>query len=117
MAYSLRLSDALDREARARCERLGISLNGLISVALDAYLRGPESLPKAESVAPAPQPEQPSARAEPANPRKAKYPSPSLRAAGESSFAASEPKPVLGPKPSKADRSRLADWYRAHPKP
>ena len=41
MAYSLRLPEALDAEARARCERLGISLNALICVAIDAYLRGP----------------------------------------------------------------------------
>lgn len=40
MAYSLRLPAALDADARARCERLGISLNALLCVALDAYLRG-----------------------------------------------------------------------------
>lgn len=40
MAYSLRLPPALDADARARCERLGISLNALLCVALDAYLRG-----------------------------------------------------------------------------
>lgn len=42
MAYNLRLPPALDAEARARCERLGISLNALLCVALDAYLRGPQ---------------------------------------------------------------------------
>jgi hypothetical protein len=39
MAYSLRLPSDLDSEARQRCERLGISLNALLCVALDAYLR------------------------------------------------------------------------------
>ena len=42
MAYSLRLPAQLDADARARCERLGISLNALLCVALDAYLREPQ---------------------------------------------------------------------------
>lgn len=41
MAFSLRLPPALEADARARCERLGISLNALVCVALDAYLRAP----------------------------------------------------------------------------
>lgn len=41
MAYSLRLPEALDAAARARAEHIGISLNALVCVALDAYLRGP----------------------------------------------------------------------------
>ena len=40
MAYNLRLPAALDADARERCERLGISLNALLCVALDGYLRG-----------------------------------------------------------------------------
>lgn len=46
MAYSLRLPDALDADARARCQRLGISLNALLCVALDAYLRGATAAPQ-----------------------------------------------------------------------
>lgn len=42
MAFSLRLPPALESDARARCDRLGISLNALLCVALDSYLRGPE---------------------------------------------------------------------------
>lgn len=42
MAFSLRLPPALEADARARCDRLGISLNALVCVALDSYLRGPE---------------------------------------------------------------------------
>jgi hypothetical protein len=41
MAYSLRLPDSLDAQARQRSGRMGISLNSLICVALDAYLRSP----------------------------------------------------------------------------
>lgn len=41
MAYSLRLPDALDAAARVKADYLGISINALICVALDAYLRGP----------------------------------------------------------------------------
>lgn len=44
MAYSLRLPPALDADARARCDRLGISLNALICVALDAYLQGSQAV-------------------------------------------------------------------------
>jgi len=39
MAYSLRLPDSLDALARKRAEGMGVSLNSLICVALDAYLR------------------------------------------------------------------------------
>lgn len=38
MAFSLRLSPYLEAEARQRAELLGISLNSLISVALDLHL-------------------------------------------------------------------------------
>lgn len=38
MAYSLRLPDALDVAARSKADYLGISLNALLCVALDAYL-------------------------------------------------------------------------------
>ena len=48
MAFSLHIPPALEVDARARCERLGISLNSLLCVALDAYLRAP-SEPAADS--------------------------------------------------------------------
>lgn len=35
---SLRLSDDLHQRCQVECERLGISLNALVAVALDAYL-------------------------------------------------------------------------------
>ena len=38
MAYSLRLSPALEALAREKSDYLGVSLNALICVALDAYL-------------------------------------------------------------------------------
>lgn len=44
MASTLRLPPELDAEARERCQRLGISLNALVCVALDAYLRNPPVL-------------------------------------------------------------------------
>ncbi len=53
MAYSLRLPDALDAAARERSDYLGISLNALLCVALDAYLRAPApAAPHAEAAAP-----------------------------------------------------------------
>lgn len=48
MSYPLRLPAQLDAEARERSERLGISLNALIAVALDAYLRGQPPAVKAK---------------------------------------------------------------------
>lgn len=42
MSYPLRLPVELDAAARERCASLGISLNALIAVALDAYLRADE---------------------------------------------------------------------------
>ena len=45
MAYSLRLPDALDAAARAKADYLGISINALLCVALDAYLRGQADAP------------------------------------------------------------------------
>ncbi|MEY4737042.1 MAG: hypothetical protein RL302_1361, partial [Pseudomonadota bacterium] len=42
--YTLRLPDALDAAARAKADYLGISLNALLCVALDAYLRNPVDL-------------------------------------------------------------------------
>ena len=52
MAYSLRLPDALDAAARAKADYLGISLNALLCVALDAYLRVPAALPTANTDSP-----------------------------------------------------------------
>lgn len=43
MTFPLRLTEDLHREARERAARVGISLNALISVALDAYLRAPQA--------------------------------------------------------------------------
>lgn len=55
MAYTLRLPDALDTAARAKADYLGISLNALLCVALDAYLRGPADVPTPQAgAAPAP---------------------------------------------------------------
>lgn len=61
MSYPLRLPPQLDAEARARAERLGISLNALIAVALDAYLRGQPAVAQ-------PKPGQPS-KAKPPKPK------------------------------------------------
>ena len=63
MAYSLRLPDALDAAARAKADYLGISLNALLCVALDVYLRTPMEQPNTPSrpgeLCKAPAPENP----------------------------------------------------------
>lgn len=70
MSYPLRLPPALDAEARERCQRLGISLNAFIAVALDAYLRAegrrPDAKRPAPAAAPPPKSKQRRQRAEPA---------------------------------------------------
>lgn len=43
MSFNLRIPPALDIAARARADALGISLNAIVLVAMDAYLRA--SLP------------------------------------------------------------------------
>ena len=58
MAYSLRLTDTLDAATRAKADALGISINALVGVALDAYLRGPGE-PSQTPADRAPTPEQP----------------------------------------------------------
>ena len=81
MAYSLRLPDALDAAARARADYLGISLNALVCVALDAYLRGAaEPQPLAGNAAPGETPQPSTGPQEPARaterPSKTKLQSP-----------------------------------------
>jgi hypothetical protein len=68
-AYPLRLPDELADTARQQAERLGISFNAFVAVALDAYLRGAATAPNKSSSRPAkpkpaskaraPKPEQP----------------------------------------------------------
>jgi hypothetical protein len=53
MSYPLRLTPELDRRARERAAEVGISFNALVSVALDAYLRGVQTAAPAR---PAPRP-------------------------------------------------------------
>lgn len=112
MAVNIRLSPQVDFLARAYCERVGISLNSLVGVALDAYLQRSETAPGGASVAlqPEPRPPAPVAAAS-AAPATAKPVAPSRPVYHQPA----DPKPVLGPKPSKADRAKLADWYRRNP--
>lgn len=46
MTFNLRLPAELDLMARAKSESLGISLNALICVALDEYLKSPNEAPR-----------------------------------------------------------------------
>jgi hypothetical protein len=51
-AYPLRLPDELADTARQHAERLGISFNAFVSVALDAYIRGGTPAPNKASARP-----------------------------------------------------------------
>ena len=113
MAFSLRLSPYLEAEARQRAELLGISLNSLISVALDLHLSSsrvtdntPQSVLSIPAQAPATAPVQ--ALERPQSPTTPPFiPKPSLLGSGGNN----DPKPVLPPNPSKRDRQLLAQWY------
>lgn len=74
MAFSLRLTPALDQRARARADELGLSMNALVSVAVDLYLRVGQQIEEraasGESVL------QPAGQIEPALPAPKKPPSP-----------------------------------------
>jgi hypothetical protein len=120
MAFSLRLSPYLEAEARQRAELLGISLNSLISVALDLHLsssRVTDNTPQSVLSIPAQAPVNTVAKAvsEPQKP-------PVLQALERplsptnppfilGSGGNNDPKPVLPPNPSKRDRQLLAQWY------
>ena len=73
MSYPLRLSPELKELAKARAESIGLSLNALICLALDAYLRGPDASPPVRVPAPAlvvsrRQPSRPQAQQQPDSP-------------------------------------------------
>lgn len=115
MAVTIRLTPSIEALAKSYCERVGISLNGLIGVALDAYLQRPETAPASAPAALQPEPVPPApsvaASAAQATPRPAEH-DPQLL---QRLHVLKDPKPVLGPNPSKADRAKIADWYRRNP--
>ena len=135
MAVNIRLTPQIDSLARAYCERVGISINSLVGVALDAYLQRPKSDPcqvepepqgvPAEAAAVVPETVRTKlakfaglraaavGAAAPASiPAKEPHERPTLTAAP---WKPPEPKPTLSAKPSKAERAKLADWYRRNP--
>ena len=116
MAFNLRIPAALESEARERCERLGISLNALVCVALDAYLRQGAAAPEPAATVDAGPRDADAPGRKPdisAAPAKSK---PVLTASPFTAPARVAPKPVLGPNASKAERRALAQWHLDHPK-
>mgnify|MGYP003388909719 CR=1 FL=1 len=103
MAYTLRLPDALDAAARAKADYLGISLNALLCVALDAYLRGPSELPTPQTGAAPGGP----------NPSKTSIPEPERNEPGPSGqLGKSEPAKL-----TRAERKRLHDQRKHKSRP
>ena len=107
MAVNIRLSPSLDLAARAYCERVGISLNSLVGVALDAYLQHTERNSPVVERTPSESPV-----VKPAAPRASPV---GVQPTRTASSVTADPKPVLPNKPTKADRDRLAKWYRERP--
>lgn len=100
MAINVRLSPAVDSLARAYCVRVGISVNSLIGVAVDAYLqRNAQSVLSEPPERPTVPPIQPSAPQ-------------AMPARQNAPVAVPDPKPVLPASPTKRDRQRLAEWYQ-----
>ena len=106
MAFSLRLPDELDQRARDRAQAVGISLNSLVCVALDAFLRGGVSTQPSGTIhTPAPA----------ACGETVKKIAQLKQAAEQRATVSDDPKPVLSAKPTKAERRKLAEWYRRNP--
>ena len=105
MAFSLRLPEELEQRARERAQAVGISLNAMVCVALDAYLRAGIPLAQHGTKPPEPEPKAPEP-AERVAQLQQRQPLPS-----RSWQPDPDPKPVLPPNPTKADRTRLAQWY------
>ena len=99
MAFSLRLPEELEQRARDRAQAVGISLNAMVCVALDAYLRA--GILHAQHGTKTPEPGERVAGL----PQRQPVPVPTIREPDP------DPKPVLPSNPSKADRTRLAQWY------
>ncbi len=115
MAVNIRLTPQVDLLARAYCERVGISLNALVGVALDAFLQRPETAPVSAPAALQPEPVTPA-------PVAARSPAPatSKPVAGIPELASgftppADPRPYVGPNPTKREKAKLADWYRRNP--
>lgn len=115
MAITIRLTPQIETLAKSYCERVGISLNGLIGVALDAYLQRPETAPASAPAALQPEPVTPA-------PAAASSPAPAIpkpvaaipEPVGGFTPPA-DPKPYVGPNPTKREKAKLADWYRRNP--
>ncbi len=124
MATTLRLSPALEVETRAYCDRVGISLNSLVGVALDAYLRRSDAAQAKEfKTMPTPVSEKPSQLAPTAQAMEkldglresASQNRPVAESRPAPSYGPTFPKPVLSAKPSKAEKELLARWWRENP--
>jgi hypothetical protein len=117
MPFTVRLSPYLEAEARSRAELLGISLNSLISVALDLHLRSsrvadeqvqlPQSPPLPVSTTPKP-------KAPALIPERRILES--LPVVKSSPSPPNDPEPVLPNNPTKRDRQLLSQWHLRNPK-
>jgi len=96
MDLKIRLPESLDQRLRTHAENTGATLNSIICLAVDAFVPGGVKPEKPAVEAPA---------HEPVKPEKRVILTPKQQI---------PVKPKLGPKPTKAERSKLAEWHRAH---
>ena len=96
MDLKIRLPESLDQRLRTHAENTGATLNSIICLAVDAFVPGGVKPEKPAVEAPA---------YEPVKPEKRVILTPKQQIPA---------KPKLGSKPTKGERSKLAEWHRAH---
>lgn len=115
MAITIRLTPQIETLAKSYCERVGISLNGLIGVALDAYLQRPETAPGSAPAALQPEPVTPAPVAARSLAPATSKPVAAIPEPASGFTPPADPKPYVGPNPTKREKAKLADWYRRNP--
>jgi len=128
MPFTVRLSPYLEAEARSRAELLGISLNSLISVALDLHLRSsrvavadeqvqvPQSPPLPVSSPPKSPSLIPDRRVLESQQPVAEHPPVTTPPPIASIRPIFDPKPELPKNATKRDRQLLSEWYARNTK-
>lgn len=96
MDLKIRLPESLDLRLRTHAENTGATLNSIICLAIDAFVPGGVKSEKPVVSAPT---------FEPVEPEKPVILTPKQQIPA---------KPKLGSKPTKGERSKLAEWHRAH---
>lgn len=116
MPFTVRLSPYLEAEARSRAELLGISLNSLISVALDLHLRSSRVAVADEQVQVPQSPPLPVSSPPKSPSLIPDHPPVTTPPPIASIRPIFDPKPELPKNATKRDRQLLSEWYARNTK-